>query len=94
MNPFVDIVRFSPNERRYYRRSIAPSLIFIALIFVMAALIRQNRNDWPFEVLVALALSPALPMVWGMGTLLAFGMLPAVSLAYVIGKTIGRWRHG
>jgi len=142
MNPFIDIVRFSPNERRYYRRSIAPSLIFIALIFVMAALIRQNRDDWPFEVLVALALSPALPMVWGMkmyidyfvscdewerlveiygicigvllvgmvylalgllgffklvvldGTLLAFGMLPAVSFAYVLGKIIGRWRHG
>ena len=142
MNPFSDIVRFSPNERRYYRRSIAPTLAFFAVISGMAALIRQNRDDWPFEVLVALALSPVLPMAWLMkiyidyfvncdeweklveiygicigvllvgmvyfalgllgifklvvldGTLLAYGMLPAVSLAYVLGKIIGRWRHG
>jgi hypothetical protein len=28
------------------------------------------------------------------GTLLAYGLLPAVSLAYVLGKVVGRWRHG
>jgi hypothetical protein len=28
------------------------------------------------------------------GTLVAYMMLPAVSLAYVLGKMVGRWRHG
>jgi hypothetical protein len=28
------------------------------------------------------------------GTLVAYLMLPAVSLAYVLGKIVGRWRHG
>jgi hypothetical protein len=28
------------------------------------------------------------------GTLLAYFMLPAVSFAYVLGKMVGRWRHG
>jgi hypothetical protein len=28
------------------------------------------------------------------GTLIAYGMLPAVMLAYTFGKVVGRWRHG
>jgi hypothetical protein len=28
------------------------------------------------------------------GTLLAYGMLPAVMLVYTLGKVVGRWRHG
>lgn len=28
------------------------------------------------------------------GALLAYGMLPAVMLAYSLGKVFGRWRHG
>ena len=29
MNPFIDMVRFTPNEKRYYRNSIAPGLAII-----------------------------------------------------------------
>jgi hypothetical protein len=142
VNPFIDMVRFTPKERAYYRRSVVPTVVFFIVIFAVAALVRQNRDDWPFELLALLALLPALPMAWLMkvyidyfracdewerlievygiciavlvvgmvyfalgllglmelvvldGTWLAYGMLPAISLVYCIGKVVGRWRHG
>lgn len=142
MNPFIDMVRFTPNEKRYYRRSIAPTLAFVAMMAGSSLLVREYRDDWPFVVLATLALLPVLPMVWIMkvyidyfrdcdeweklievygiaigvllvgmvyfalgllglfelvmldGTLIAYGMLPAVMLAYTLGKVVGRWRHG
>jgi hypothetical protein len=142
MNPFVDMLRFTPNEKRYYRRSIVPTLAFVLLFALATGLVGEFREAWPFPLLVALALMPALPMAWilkvyidyfaacdeweklveiygicvgvllvGMayfalgllgvmrlldldGAWLAYGMLPAVSLAYVLGKVVGRWRHG
>ena len=142
MNPFIDMVRFTPNEKRYYRRSIAPTLAFVAMMAGSSLLVREYRDDWPFVVLATLALLPVLPMVWIMkvyidyfrdcdeweklievygiaigvllvgmvyfalgllglfelvmldGTLIADGMLPAVMLAYTLGKVVGRWRHG
>ena len=142
MNPFIDMLRFTPNEKRYYLLSVAPMAVFLALIFGGVMLVSRFRADWPFEALVGIALLPALPIAWffklyvdyfiacdeweklievcgicvgvlpvGMayfalgllglfrlvtldGALLAYGMLPAVSLTYVLGKIIGRWRHG
>ncbi len=64
MNPFLDMVRFTPNEKRYYRRSIAPSLVFLVVMAGVAFLVRGFRDDWPFEVLAGLALLPVLPMGW------------------------------
>jgi hypothetical protein len=66
MNPFIDMVRFTPNEKRYYRRSIAPGLAFLAVMAGAAFLVRSFRDDWAFEVLAGLALLPVLPMVWMM----------------------------
>lgn len=66
MNPFIDMIRFTPNEKTYYRRSLTPTVAFLVVMFVAAALVRQNRADWPFEVLVVLALLPVLPMAWMM----------------------------
>lgn len=142
MNPFIDMVRFTPNEKRYYRRSIAPMALFSILFFVGAGIVKAYRADLPYAVLVAIAISPAVPMAWffklyidyfrdcdeweklievygiaigvllvGMvyfalgllglfklveldGTWLAYAMLPAVTLAYTLGKVVGRWRHG
>ena len=142
MNPFIDMVRFTPNEKRYYRKSIAPTVAFLAVMAASALLVREYRDEWPFALLATLALLPVLPMVWiikiyidyfrdcdeweklieiygiaigvllvGMvyfalgllglfklvvlnGTLLAYGMLPAVMLVYSLGKVVGRWRHG
>ena len=142
MNPFLDLVRFTPNEKRYYRRSIAPMALFCVLFLGGASVIQAFRHDLPHALLVAIAITPALPMAWffklyidyfrdcdewerlievygiciavlivGMayfalgllgvmrlvildGAWLAYAMLPAVSLTYVIGKVIGRWRHG
>jgi hypothetical protein len=142
MNPFIDMVRFTPNEKVYYQRSVAPMALFCALIIGGTLLVKHFRSDWPFELLVAIALLPVLPMAWFMkvyvdffrdcdeweklievygicigvlivgmayfalgllgvmrlvvldGAWLAYGMLPAVTFAYVIGKVIGRWRHG
>jgi len=64
MNPFVDMVRFTPNEKRYYRNSIAPGLAFLAAMAGVAFLVRSFRDEWHFEVLAGLALLPVLPMVW------------------------------
>lgn len=142
MNPFIDMVRFTPNEKRYYRRSIAPTGAFLAVMAGSAMLVREYRDDWSFAVLATLALLPVLPMAWTMktyidyfrdcdeweklievygiaigvllvgmvyfalgllgvfklvildGTWLAYCMLPAVMLAYTLGKVVGRWRHG
>ncbi len=142
MNPFIDMVRFTPNEKRYYQRSVAPMALFSALFIGGAILIKTFRADLPYALLVAMAIMPMIPMAWffkvyidyfrdcdewerlievygicigvllvGMvyftlgllgvtrlveldGAWLAYGMLPAVSLTYVIGKVVGRWRHG
>jgi hypothetical protein len=142
MNPFIDMVRFSPNEKLYYRRSVAPMALFSVLFIVAAFVIRAFRTDLPYALLVAISVTPAIPMAWffkvyidyfrdcdeweklievygicigvllvGMayftlgllgvfelvvldGAWLAYCMLPAVSLAYVVGKVVGRWRHG
>jgi hypothetical protein len=142
MNPFIDMVRFTPNEKRYYQRSVAPMALFSALFIAGAIIIKAYRADLPYALLVAIAVAPAVPMVWyfklyidyfrdcdeweklievygicigvllvGMvyftlgllgvmrlveldGAWLAYGMLPAVSLTYVVGKVVGRWRHG
>ena len=142
MNPFIDMVRFTPNEKRYSRNSIAPTVVFLVTMAGSAVLVREYRDDWSFAVLATLALLPVLPMVWIMkvyidyfrdcdeweklievygiaigvllvgmayfalgllglfklveldGTLLAYGMLPAVMLVYTLGKVVGRWRHG
>ncbi len=64
MNPFIDMVRFTPNEKRYYRNSIAPGLAFLAAMAGVAYLVRSFRDEWHFEVLAGLALLPVLPMVW------------------------------
>ena len=64
MNPFIDMVRFTPNEKRYYRRSIAPTLAFVAVMAIVSALVRVRRDDWPFEALVVAALAPVIPMLW------------------------------
>jgi hypothetical protein len=142
VNPFIDMVRFTPNEKRYYLRSLGPLLLAIPLMVGVTVLVDRYRSSWPFEVLIAIALLPLLPMAWAMkqyvdyfkacdewerlieiygiciavlvvgltyfgfgilglldlvaldGTLFALFMLPAVSLTYVIGKVVGRWRHG
>ena len=142
MNPFIDMVRFTPNEKVYYRRSVAPMALFCALFIVGAVVVKAYRADLPYAALVAIAISPAVPMAWffklyidyfracdeweklievygicisvllvGMayfalgllglfklvvldGTWMAYGMLPAISLVYVVGKVVGRWRHG
>lgn len=142
MNPFIDIVRFTPHEKRYYALSAPPMVLFAALFAASTVAIRLWRDELPYAVLVAIALTPVLPMAWffkiyidyfrdcdeweklievygicigvllvGMvylslgllgvmglvrldGAWLAYCMLPAVSLAYIIGKVIGRWRHG
>lgn len=142
MNPFIDMVRFTPNEKVYYRRSVAPMALFCLLLIGGALLIRTYRADWPYPLLIVIAIAPAFPMAWffkvyidyfrdcdeweklievygicigvllvgmayfvlgllGMtrlieldGAWLAYGMLPAVSLMYVVGKIVGRWRHG
>jgi hypothetical protein len=64
MNPFIDMVRFTPNEKRYYRRSIAPTVAFLAVMAIVSALVRVRRDDWPFEALVVAALIPVIPMLW------------------------------
>lgn len=142
MNPFIDMIRFTPNEKRYYQRSVAPMALFCLLFIGGAIVIKSFRNDLPYALLVAIAITPAGPMAWffklyidffrdcdewerlievygiciavlivGMayftlgllgvmrlvtldGAWLAYGMLPAISLTYVIGKIVGRWRHG
>lgn len=142
MNPFIDVVRFTPNEKAYYRRSLGPLLVAVPLMVGVVWLIEAYRDDWPFALLAAIALLPVLPMAWAMkqyvdyfkacdewerlielygiciavlvvglgyfglgllglmalvsldGTLLALLMLPAISLTYVVGKIIGRSRHG
>ena len=142
MTPFLDLVRFTPNEKRYCRRSIAPTIAFVAVMALAAWLVREHRADAPFALLAGIALLPVLPMGWmlkvyidyfvacdeweklvevygiclgvllvGMayfamgllglfklvvldGALLAYCMLPAVMLAYSLGKVFGRWRHG
>lgn len=142
MNPFLDMVRFTPTEKRYYHRSVAPMTVFCVLFIGGTLLVKHYRADWPFELLVVIALLPVLPMAWAMkvyidyfrdcdeweklievygicigvllvgmayfalgllgvmrlveldGAWLAYGMLPAVMVVYVIGKIIGRWRHG
>ena len=66
MNPFIDMVRFTPNEKRYYRNSIAPTVAFLALVAASAVLVRDYRDEWPFAVLACFALLPALPMAWMM----------------------------
>lgn len=142
MNPFIDMVRFTPNEKRYYHRSAKPMTWFVVMFLAGTLIIKFYRNDLPYAALVAIALTPLPPMAWFMklyidyfrdcdewerlievygicigvllvgmayftlgllgmtglvvldGAWLAYGMLPAVSLVYVIGKIIGRWRHG
>lgn len=142
MNPFIDMVRFTANEKVYYQRSVAPMTLFCILFIGGAVVIKAYREDLPYALLIAIAIAPALPMAWffkvyidyfrdcdeweklievygiciavllvgmayfvlgliGMtrlvvldGAWLAYGMLPAISLTYVIGKVIGRWRHG
>jgi hypothetical protein len=142
MNPFADLFCFTPNERRYFRRSVLPMLVFLLLMFGGAWLVKSFRGEWPFALMALIALLPVLPMAWAMkvyvdyfracdeweklveiygicigvllvgmayfalgllgltqlitldGAWLAYGMLPAVSLTYVLGKIIGRWRHG
>jgi hypothetical protein len=142
MNPFIDVIRFTPNEKVYYQRSVAPMAVFCVLIIGGSLLVRANREAWSFELLALIALLPVLPMTWFLkvyidyfracdeweklievygicigvlvvglayfalgllgvmklvvldGAWLAYGMLPAVSLVYVLGKIVGRWRHG
>lgn len=142
MNPFIDIVRFTPNEKRYYRRSLGPLALAVPLMTGVVLVVDEFRHAWLSEVLIAIALLPLLPMAWAMkqyidyfkacdewerlielygiciavlvvglvyfgfgllavtdlvvldGVLLALLMLPAISLTYVLGKIIGRWRHG
>lgn len=142
MNPFVDMFRFTPNECRYYRKTVAPMLAFVTLMALSALIVRLFREDWPFAALALVTMSPTLGMAWFMkvyidyfracdewerlievygiciavlivgmvyfalgllglmelvvldGTWMAYGMLPAVSLVYSLGKVIGRWRHG
>jgi hypothetical protein len=142
MNPFIDMIRFTPNEKRYYHLSARPMALFTVLFIAAAVVIKTYRTDLPYALLVAIAITPAIPMGWffkvyidyfrdcdeweklieiygiciavlivGMayftlgllgvmelvtldGAWLAYGMLPAVSLTYVVGKIIGRWRHG
>lgn len=64
MNPFIDMVRFSPNEKRYYQRSLLPGIAFVIVIGASGVLVREFRGEWPFELLVGLALLPVLPMAW------------------------------
>lgn len=142
MNPFLDMVRFTPNEKRYYLRSLGPLLLMLVLMAFVVAVVEACRGVWPYEALVAIALLPVVPMAWAMkqyvdyfrdcdewerlielygiciavllvgltyfglgllglmglvvldGPLFAALLLPAISLTYVIGKVIGRWRHG
>jgi hypothetical protein len=142
MNPFIDVIRFTPNEKRYYQRSVAPMALFCLLFIGGAVVIKSFRDDLPYALLVAIAITPSIPIAWffklyidyfrecdewerlievygiciavlivGMayftlgllgvmrlvtldGAWLAYGMLPAISLTYVVGKIIGRWRHG
>lgn len=142
MNPFIDMLRFTANEKRYYLHSLWPLLALLPLMIVAVATVDTQRGDWPFAALAAVALLPALPMAWLMklyvdyfracdewerlielygiciavllvgmtyfgfgllgvmrlvvldGTLFAIWLLPAISATYVIGKIIGRWRHG
>lgn len=142
MNPFIDMVRFTPNEKRYYLRSIVPTLVFIAL-FALALHINGTYGEkLVYELRVAIGLVTVLPMAWVMklyidyfracdeweklievygicigmllvgmsyfslgilammdlvvlnGLWLAYFLLPAHCLTYVLGKIIGRWRHG
>ena len=64
MNPFIDMVRFTPNEKRYYQRSVAPMAVFSALFIGGAVVIKSYREEWPFALLVAIAILPALPIAW------------------------------
>lgn len=64
MNPFLDLFRFTPNEKRYYRRSALPMLASIVATFASAALVRQLGAAAPFGLLAAVALLPALPIGW------------------------------
>lgn len=45
-------------------------------------------------VYFALGLLGLMKLIELDGTLVAYFMLPAVCFAYVIGKIVGRWRHG
>lgn len=45
-------------------------------------------------VYFALGLLGLMQLIVLDGTLVAYFMLPAVSFAYVLGKMVGRWRHG
>lgn len=142
MNHLRELFTFSAKECRYYRLSIAPTLLFALMMGVSGATVAHFREDWGFFALAAVALLPVFPLCWiikryldffqacdewerlievygicigvllvGMvyfalgllglmrlivldGTLVAYLMLPAVSLAYVLGKIVGRWRHG
>ena len=142
LNPFIDIIRFTPNEKRYYLRSLWPiGLMALSAIGAVSA-VEEFRGTWPYGALVAVGLLPVLPMAWSLkqyvdyfkacdewerlielygiciavllvgltyfgfgllallelvtldGALFALFMLPAISLTYVLGKIIGRWRHG
>jgi hypothetical protein len=64
MNPFIDMVRFTPNEKLYYRRSVPPMALFSALFIVGAVVIKAFRTELPYALLVAIAILPALPMAW------------------------------
>ena len=142
MNHLREFFTFSAKEWRYYKLSVPPMLVFIAVMTASALTVKHFRDDWSFAVLAVVALLPVLPIGWffkvyldffqacdeweklvevygiaigvllvGMvyfalgllglmklveldGTLIAYFMLPAVSFAYVLGKVIGRWRHG
>lgn len=142
MNHLRELFTFSAKERRYYKLSMPPMVVFIAVMTGSALTVKHFRDDWSFVVLASIALLPTLPIGWffkvyldffqacdewerlieiygicigvllvGMvyfalgllgvmqlvvldGTLLAYFMLPAVSFAYVLGKMVGRWRHG
>lgn len=142
MNHLRELFTFSAKERRYYKLSVLPMLVFVAVIAVSTMTVKQFREEWSFALLAGVALLPTLPVAWSIklyldffqecdewerlievygicigvllvgmvyfaigllglmklvevdGTLVAYFMLPAVCLAYVIGKIVGRWRHG
>ena len=52
----------SPALKRYYRRSILPSLAFLLLALVHTSVLEASPNGSPWRV--ALALLPLLPWLW------------------------------